>query len=72
MENIYDVSLDSIRGKTSGGHVTSNYTGNTYVRHCVAVITATVVLVSFATTNRRHAMPVLRQPSRESITLCHV
>ena len=30
MENRYDVSFGSIRGKTSGGHVTSNYTGNTY------------------------------------------
>ena len=30
MNDEYTVSLDSIRGKTSGGHVTSNYTGNTY------------------------------------------
>ena len=30
MEKRYEVSLDSIRGKTSGGHVTSNYTYNTY------------------------------------------
>ena len=30
MGDRYDVSLDSIRGKTSGGHVISNYSHNTY------------------------------------------
>ena len=30
MDGRYVVTLDSIRGKTSGGHVTSNYSHNTY------------------------------------------